>query len=46
MLAKEADNRISAMDALNHPWFHINGINLHSLNFDFSEFEDPPLTDE
>jgi len=46
MLMPSPDERISAIDALMHPWFYINGTNLHKLSFNFDEVEEMPLTDE
>ena len=46
MLHKNPQDRISAIDALKHPWFQINGTNLLKLNVDFSEVDEIPMTDD
>jgi len=35
MLEKDANNRLTADKALEHPWFKLNGINLQNLKLNF-----------
>jgi Mg2+/Co2+ transporter CorB len=42
MLNKNPDERISALDALKHPWFCNNGTNLKKLQINFTELDDVP----
>lgn len=47
MLMKNSTERISAIDALKHPWFEMNGTNLRIIQFEFNgEGDEFPLTDE
>ncbi len=47
MLNKNPNNRVSALEAIKHPWFQHNGTNLQILNIEFEELDDEiPLTDE
>ena len=46
MLEKDANNRLTAEKALEHPWFKLNGINLLNLKLNFQEVDELVLTDE
>ena len=46
MLFADPTARVSALNALKHPWFQINGTNLNKLEFNFDEIEDINVTDD
>ncbi|CDW84831.1 protein kinase domain containing protein [Stylonychia lemnae] len=46
MLEKDANNRLTAAKALEHPWFKLNGINLQNLQLNFQEVDELVLTDD
>lgn len=46
MLIKDQNERISAAEGLQHPWFSLNVPVNQKLDINFDEFSDANLTDE
>ena len=46
MLNRDPDNRISAYEALKHPWFRLNNVVRDSLDIEFEDYHDLSIQEE